>query len=282
MSLPREITATLLLAHPTPIDILRLRSEMKARFGPTAPEFATAKWRRDPLLSARDVHIRIRARDLPLNDDRFDTALRSGLSALLRETPESCVARHRAAITVTTGIGANPSEAKRNSEPVRQESYDRMLMLAHAATTRIAQTCLPLAMHWGPSDQILSGARFSAMADMLFPLPLYLHPQPRHEQHAGVDWMALEIAGAQELIGQPLRCAPAPVTLSWIMPRVYAFVAHLRASGMKVTEGMAFATCEGERFTVRLDEEGGIRLQLEEKDARPVPRAEAHLFTSAA
>ncbi|RYH09276.1 hypothetical protein [Tropicimonas sp. IMCC6043] len=282
MPLPTEITATLLLARPAQFDLDALRDGIEAQLGPACSGLRERRWRHEPLLSSARLHLRLSARDLPLAEERLPSDIGTGLAAFLGDDPNGCFARHRAALTLTVGAGPLPAEKGAAVEPTTPELFDQMLMVAHAAATRIARTNHALALHWEQSNQILSASRFAAMGAMLFPLPLFLHPRPFQQEDEDPAWLSLEIEGAVDLVGRPLRTAPAPVELGWIIPRVYALVSHLRATGQQVRNGMAFATCDDERFQIRLEEDGGMCLVLLEKDGRPVPKPSALSTASAA
>ena len=273
MPLPRNISTTLLLSRPARVDLGQLRRALESRLAPNCPDFSEMEWRRKPLLCSKDMHLLLGARDLPVGDERLDSALCSGLSALLREDPAASVARHRAALTITVGVGSDPEDGRKRPAGPTQELFDRMLILAHAAANRLAHDLHPLALHWSQSDQIVSPSRFAAMSGMLFPLPLFLHARPeRFERGNGESWLGLEIGGARHLIGHGLRTAPAPVDLAWMMQRVYAFVAHLRATGQTLEDGTAFAMAEGERFVLRRDGESGMCLVLTELNGAKLER----------
>ena len=267
MHLPYEITTTLLLPRPAQIDVDQLRIALGRRLGAQFPQFEETTHRLEPLLTASNLHLFLQARDLPVPEGRLTEALSSRLPDILLDDPATPAASHRAAVTVTAGFGPEPRA--KGDAPVKslpQQAFDQLLILGHVAATHLARQVHPLAIHWGQSEQILSPARFDAMADILFPLPLFLHPHPTREEHDGIDWLALEVRGASHLIGAPLRTAPAPVSFHWMMARVYAFVSHLRATGQKAAAGMAFATAEGERFTLQQDADGSVSMVLEVLD----------------
>lgn len=279
--LPTEISATLLLARPVELDLDALSHGLEARLGPDFSGFRERRWHQLPILSAPRFHLRLAARDLPLTKDRLPADIGTGLAELLGDDSHASLACHRAALTLTVGAGHTPPERDERVRVPTRELFDQMLILAHAAATRIASESHALAVHWGQSNQMLSAMRFAAMGAMLFPLPLFLNPRPDPEV-AEPGWTALEIEGAFHIIGRPLRTAPAPVDLAWIMPRVYALVSHLRATGQEVRDGMAFATGDGERFVLRLDKGDGICVVPEMKDGRPLPRQGSRASSSAA
>lgn len=279
MTLPSKITTTLLLSRPARFDIARLRRVVEARLAPESPVFSDRRWRHEPLLSSEEMYLWVSARDLPLADERMAGALSSGLPEMLHEDHGACIARHRAAITLTIGTGPDPESG---GHAPSQQAYDRLLIVAHAAATQVAEACHPLAIHWGQSDQIFSSARFRAMSGMMFPLPLFLHPRPRLHRIDETDWLSLDIVGADQILGCRVRTAPAPVSLSWMLHRVYALASHLRARGQSLDDGTAFATGDGERFTLRTEADGGLVMVLEEKDGVPVPRPEPDMSTCVA
>ncbi|NDR57187.1 hypothetical protein [Aliiruegeria sabulilitoris] len=270
MPLPTEISTTLLLPRPARFDMGQIHAALEARMSTNCPPFERLDWHQTQLLSSPDLHLQLRARDLPLLDDRFDSALSSELAGMMHDDLSVAVARHRASVTLRVGTGPRPQPRGQAFPPPSHAIYECMLILAHTAATQLAQGCHPLAVHWAQSDQLLSPGRFSAMGNMLFPLPLFLHPRPSCREKAGEEWISLDVEGAQHLLDRTLSTEYAPVSLPWMMQRVYAFVAHLRATGLAVSDGMEFATAEGERFRVRIDERGAIRLRLEELHGKPI------------
>ncbi len=272
MPLPSSITATLLLSRPAKIDSEALCKALAARMGPDFEELSCRTWRGAPLLSAPLAHVLVQPRDLPVAGNRFEKALASGLLPLLREDPGSAIAQHRAAVTVTVGTGAEPAPADA-APPATQDSFDQLLILCHHSTTRLAQENATLAVHWAQSEQFLSADRFGAMSRMLFPLPLFLHPRPEIRHAGRWDWLSLDVAGAEDLVGQRLRSAPAPVEFAWLMPRLLALVSHLRADKTAAGGGLTFATAPGERFRLSENGDQGLTVHVEMKDGHPVPAA---------
>ncbi|SDI94427.1 hypothetical protein [Aliiruegeria lutimaris] len=270
MPLPTEISTTLLLPRPARFDMGKVHAALEARMSANCPPFERLDWHQTQLLSSSNLHLQLRTRDLPISDGQFDSALSSELAGMMHDDLSVAIARHRASVTLRVGTGPRPKPRGQTCPPPSHAVYECMLILAHTAATQVARDCHPLAVHWAQSDQLLSPARFSAMSNMLFPLPLFLHPRPTCREEAGEEWISLDVEGAQHLLDRPLGTDYAPVSLPWMMQRVYAFVAHLRATSLAVSDGMEFATAEGERFRVRLDVHGAIRLRLEELHGKPI------------
>ncbi|SNS44748.1 hypothetical protein [Tropicimonas sediminicola] len=300
MHLPDRISVTLLLPRPAVADAPGLRVRLNTILGPSGLHFDQFPARHGTTLNARGLCIEIRERDLPITSARLDSSIDSRLQELLNEDWAGLVARHRAAISLelrctpmpreATTDGAEPAEASalrnRNFSATR-EAYDLMLMAGHVAASWLAESSHPLAVYWSQSDRIFPAPRFRAMDGMLFPLPLFLHPTPigTPTPAKGTEAKGLlpefDIRGAETLIGCTLRIAPARVRFDWLMKRVLAFVAHVRATEALPEEGAAFGLEDGERFVVHRLSGGALGLVLEERNGLPVCNGGAGYFQTA-
>jgi hypothetical protein len=245
--------------------------------GPAGLAFARAESRAGLLVSAGRLHLMLDGQERPLPAARLAGARGSGLGAILGEDWEPAIAAHRGALTLAVGPGPAPDAVQELAPRQDQELTDLMLTVAHVAASHLAAETGPLALHWGQSDQLFLPGRFLAMADMLFPLPVFLHPRPtasgRTDGHAAC--VGFDLIGAETLLGRPLRFAEAPARLDWLVLRAYALVAHLRAAGEWPAEGDSFGTAPGERITVTHAADGGLVLTLTEREGELVlqPRA---------
>lgn len=297
MHLPDRISVTLLLPRPAEADAPGLRVQLNTILGPSGLHFDQHPARHGTTLSARGLSIELRERDLPVMSARLESAVGSRLQGLLHEDWAGLVARHRAAIGLELRCTPVPrdGEADPGAEPeapklrtrtfaATREAYDLMLMAGHVAASWLAESSKPLAVYWSQSDRIFPAPRFRAMNGMLFPLPLFLHPTPvgtsgeMDAAEARTLLPELEIRGAESLIGCTLRVAPARARFDWLMKRVLAFVAHVRATETLPAEGAAFGLEDGERFVVRRLGGGAIGLVLEERNGQPVSNGNTGYF----
>lgn len=276
---PAAIMVNLLMSKAAPVRMRALADTLNEVMGPSELRFAEADSRTGLLLSAGRLHLLIEGSRRPLAPARLAGALDSDLGVLLGESWADLVQRHRAAVTLTVGFGPDPAAVPAPGLRADREQVELMLTVAHVAATFLTTDCAPLAVHWAPCDQIFAPKRFLAMADMLFPLPLFLHPRPiRSARFDGAHQsVGFDLLGARALIGCPLRFREAPARFDWLVERALAFVAHARAMGAPLPPGDSFGTAEGERIAVEAAPEGGLALVLKERDGilmlQPEPRA---------
>lgn len=279
MTLPDRISVALLLARPFAIDPASLRVQLNTVLGPSGMHFNQRPARHGVSLETEGLTVELRERDLPLPQARLKPALDSGLPGLLHEKWADLAAHHRAAISIDLICDPNArmnasSTGRSGTRPAGEasrEMFDLVLMAAHASANALVHRSRPLAVHWGPTDRIFPTARILAMQQMLFPLPLFLHPRPAGTPSDDPKMLPeLEIGGAEALIGTSLRVAPARVRFDWMMTRVLALVTHIRASQSLPADGTAFGLADGERLIVRHTPQGGLGLVLTERNGRPM------------
>jgi hypothetical protein len=289
MSLPDHISVALLLPRPASVDVRKLRSHLNGIMSASGMRFDTFAARHGVTLAADGLSIELRERDLPLIPSRLEPALSSGLQDYLNEDWSELVALHRAAITLDlrrtpirrtkASLGGGEAVAPAAPAPHSRETMDLMLMAGHVAAAYMTRTARPVAIYWGASQRIFPTPRFRAMEAMLFPLPLFLHPRPVRELADDRQTLPeFELLGAPSLIGCSLRVAPARMRFDWMMKRVLAFVAHVRANNGILSDGSSFGLEEGERFTVRRTSDGGVGLVLAERKGLPVNRHTVDYF----
>ena len=285
MSLPRKITATLLLHRPPKIGVSDLLKTLNDVLAPAGVQFERKSSLSGTVLSSGGVHAVIRLRDVPVPESRLTSALSSELQTVLREDWNGLVVRHNASVTISVGMGPEPGALDDigDSHEGRslRELFELMLIVGHVATTHLTRVCSPLAIHWEQSDQIFVPVRFLAMADMLFPLPLFIHPRPIFSTEGSTQLIGIELVGSEHLIGCNLNVAASPAPFEWLMQRAYAFIAHVRASGTLPVGGTAFALHDGEQMVVRRSDDD-LTLILVERSGKPVVRRDGSFFEVAA
>ncbi|PRY26882.1 hypothetical protein CLV78_101986 [Aliiruegeria haliotis] len=271
MPLSNQVSATLLLPRPATFTAERLLERVNDGLSGAGVHFRLRETPRGILLTSDTIHVQVMARDLPVQDRRFEAALTSDLPRLLGEDWAELVAEHRASVKICAGPGPRPGETPGTGPELgkqdRQDLADLMMLACHEVAVRMAETCPPLAVHWNQSQQILTPERFAAVANMRFPLPLFLHGRPTE---TGPGGLGLRIVGAEALVGHALEISPVARPHDWLMSRVLAFVSFLRARGHVPADGSAFGVEDGERIVVRRTDGGGIRLVVEAHGGKSV------------
>ena len=265
-------TASLLMARDAACDLPGLIATLGGVLGPDGLSVARAESRDGLLVTAGRMHLLVAGRDGRLPEAQLETARASRLGAFIGEDWEPAIAAHRGALTLSAGIGPAP-DAPRDLAPAHdQELTDLRLRALHVATSYLAAETAPLAVHWRQCDQLFLPDRFLAAADMLFPLPIFLHPVPFGSAQADGRHACpgFDLRGAETLVGRKLRFAEAPAPLDWLFARACALVAHLRAAGEVPADGDTFGTAEGERITVSHGAGGALVLSVTERDGGPV------------
>lgn len=268
MPLPRRFETALLLDGPSTADLTGLADVLNEVLGPTGLSF-NIDAEAPHLLTAGSLHIVVEAMTTPLDAEKLARTLDSGFHDILHEDWAGWAQSHKAALLLTIGEGASP-DAPPNalSDGPMRELFDQMLTVGHVATTRLCGELEPIAIWWGQSNQLFAPDRFLAMADMLFPLPVYLHPRPFSSGRTDGEMQVIgyELDGAETIIGLGLKMNEAPARLDWLVERGFAFVAHLRALGDLPEHGETFGVEPGERFRIAHGTDGKVTLTLKERD----------------
>lgn len=279
---PSSVRASLLLSQAPSIDLESLRAALSDVLQPAGLVFEMVASRTGLTLCARRLHLCLSAQAKPYSAPALSQALSSRLGEFLGERWQERVDQHDGTVSLT--VHAGPAEAKNDEAfpldgPALRELDDLMLTATHVAAAHltIANERETEAVLWEPSAQLFSPARFLAMAEMIYPLPLFMHPMPTHDGtlHEGTACISVDFVGASRLLGHGLSFCEAPARLDWLAGRAYAFVAHMRASGTRLRPGDSFGLDEGERIEVGMAPEGLMTLTLKERDGMLVrqPRA---------
>lgn len=278
---PATIRVDLLMDGPPSIRMRALAETLNEVMGPSDLNFAEAESRSGLVLSAGRLHVLVDGSDSPLSSDHLAPALGSDLGKILNENWADFAKRHCASVSLTVGAGPDPHAENALGAVPDREQIEIMMTVAHVAATFLATDCQPIAVHWAPCHQLFAPKRFLAMGDMLFPLPLFLHPKPIYSSRmdGAHQSVGFDLLGAESLIGCALRFREAPARFDWLVERALAFVAHCRAMGQPLAAGDSFGTAEGERIALEAIPDGGFALVLKERDGimmlQPEPREAA-------
>lgn len=191
----------------------------------------------------------------PYDSKALRTARASALGRLLREDWDTRIERHDAALCLTVVLEPVPEA------PPSRAVLDTAVALAHVAASHLTAHHAEAveAVLWSPPAQLFSPRRFLAMADMIDPLPLLLHPVP-YPAGDGAPGLGLELRGAEALIGHRLRIAPTEARFGWLAARGFALVAHLRRTGEPLREGDSVSLVPGEALRISRAEDGAMVL----------------------
>lgn len=266
------LAADLLLPREPVIQVAALTAMLNDIMGPAGLTFERTA-AHEVELSAGRLHLQLTPRETPLSKAHFARTNDSTYGHMLGEDWEGAIRAHRATLTVTVCPGADEDDVA----VVDEDLQELMLSVAHVTVTYLANAMPPLAVHWVPTGQLFTPVRLMAMSDMLFPLPLFVHPVPETSGRTDgeVQVVGFELRGASELIGTRLRMREAPARLDWLVERALAFVDHARAMGGPIPPGDTFGCTEGEVFEVTEDPlTGGLALTLKERDGMLVLQPE--------
>lgn len=264
----RPVRASLLMSDSAQLRIRALTETLNQVMGPSELHFDARESRSGALLSAGRLHVLLTGQDTPMTQHSLAPALESDLPGLIGEPWQDLIDAHSAALHISVGHGPEPEPRGELIGAPPRETRDLMCTVAHVAATFLATDEDPVAIYWESSAQILAPDRFLAMADMLFPLPLFLQPQPILPMPTGrgTPPVGFDLIGAEELIGVRLRMAPAPAPFEWLVERALAYVAHARALGAPIPPGDSFGLEAGECINVSEDLDGSHLLTLEQRD----------------
>ena len=246
MPLPARVDAALLHdATPAP-DFLAVAESINAIMAPSglSLELTTVKPGQGAKLEAPGLSLTLAQAGKRLSEGRLARAAAADYARLQGLDAPALIAAHKCFIAVV-------AEAK-GPKAGGQDSFETLLALTQIAAEQLAMAATPLAIHWGQSDQLFSPERFMAMADVLFPLPLFCHPRPFSSGRVaeGTQCMGFRLDFAEQVLGRPLIFREAPARLPYLLDRAYAFIDHCRESGRILGDGAQFGAAPSEVIAV--------------------------------
>ncbi len=178
---------------------------------------------------------------IPLSADNFKSALDSPLSNPFIGVLSQALARHTRHMLVTV-----------QSDPKYPAATLKMLQVAHAATTFMTERHNPAALHWGQSNQLLTGAQYLLLSGETTPWALFA--KARIVDMGQPDQMVrshgLYLDGAAEFIGQPIRFAETTQQVDVIHAASLSFLRHAVETGSPIPDGHSFGPKGGRTFLV--------------------------------
>lgn len=242
MPLPSRVDAALLYeAGPEP-DFTALAESIIAIMAPSGISLSVAQHKpgQGIRLQAPGLALTLACGRKRLAASRFAAAAASDYTRLQGLDPDALIAAHGGFLAIMAQASG--------SEAGSQDSFETLLALTQIAASQSAMSALPLCVHWGQSDQFFAPERFLAMADVLFPLPLFCHPRPfsSGRMAEGVQCMGVRLARAEQVLGRALVFREAPARLPYLLERAYAFIEHCRGSGRILGHGASFGASADE------------------------------------
>jgi len=250
MPLPTRLDAALLYPAQPQVDFAAIAASVNAIMAPSglSLEVASLKPGKGAKLKGDTpggtITLTIALSPKPMPESRLATAMASDYGRLQgADWPTTC-SQHRAFLAVVAEARGKGSGG--------QQSFETLLALTQIAAEQLAMEALPLAVYWGQSNQLFSSERFMAMADVLFPLPLFIHPRPfsSGRMAEGTQCMGVRLDHAEQVLGRALVFREAPSRLPYILDRAYAFIDHCRATGRILGDGAEFGAGPSEVIRV--------------------------------
>ncbi|MEP4194201.1 MAG: hypothetical protein ABJL99_01040 [Aliishimia sp.] len=213
-----EATA-LFYARPEPLHT-DLLDALNARFETTPGCYLTKSplshddwW----LLSCEAFHIMISFKDHVAPSARFADAVSSPINSLNRFEYEHVAQNHHAHLNIEIGDGSAPlpPEARKIMQEFGSVSTcdaDLKLKALHLTSQFIAQHAGFLALHFAPSDRMLSPEDLKSAASQDVPVTLLLHPVPTDialDSH-GRETYELRLKNPHHLSGPPIELEGIP------------------------------------------------------------------------
>lgn len=178
---------------------------------------------------------------IPLSADNFKGALDSPLSKPFIGVLSQALARHTRHMLVTV-----------QSDPKDPAANLTMLQVAHAATTFMAERHNPAALHWGQSNQLLTGAQYLLLSGETAPWALFA--KARIVNMGQPDQMVrshgLYLDGAAEFVGQPIHFSETTQQIDVIHAASLSFLRHAVETGSPIPDGHSFGPEGGRSFLV--------------------------------
>ncbi len=268
MPLPSRVDAALLYATGPEPDFEAVAEAVIGIMAPSgiALQTTTLKPGHGAKLEAQGISLTLARAGKRLSEGRLTRAAASDYTRLTGLNAQGAIAAHTCFIAVV-------AEA-RGFDAGSQDSFETLLALTQIATSHLALADEPLVIHWGQSDQLFSPERFLAMADVLFPLPLFCHPRPFSSGRVaeGTQVIGFRLDHAEEVLGRPLLFREAPARLPYLLDRAYAFIDHCRETGRILGDGAQFGASPGEVIAVAMKPpseahpQGHIELTLRERE----------------
>ncbi len=240
---------TLLFISAAELPAHRVTELLHARFGPLGLDVEELSPLPGRTLVLRIGHWRldVQASNSALAAGEFRAAMDSPLSRPFRGVLSDTLAHHTAhmSLILTSARTAGPEENRANTllEQIR---------VLHGATACLAQALHPAAVHWGQSNQLLTGAQYLDLAQEETPWALVAKAQvstvmPLDQAPAR---HGLRLPEAAQLIGRPVEFSLSDLPLEEMHAACLAFVRHALEAGSPIPDGHTFGPQNGRRYLV--------------------------------
>lgn len=236
-------------AHGAP-DYARFLERMNDRLKPQGLRLhrIQAADENSALFSGRDFHILISPSDAPLPAEDFATALDSPLAALVPAEFPALVAAHKSHLGVSVGDGPflktkemiELEEKFGVLEEVKPADIGVKTRVLHLAALSLIDAVEPepTAIHWRPTELLLTPEAFRSLSDSEFPGALVFTPEAmtRGTDAQGQPLLGFTARGATAVCGRPVVLEPAPLDLAEAVDLVADLIARHAAGGADLTQ----------------------------------------------
>lgn len=214
-----------------------------------------AGFKTQPDASASGEDMRFRHNDLSINiclrpgkleRDEFEGATQSPLCRKSLETLEHAIDDHRHTILITLD---------RHSDG-QQSNIVPHLQLSHCITTFFAKFTAPLAVHWRPSNILMTNNQYRKLAGQTTPWALFarLETLDIADTDATPGHTAITIQNADQFIGAPVYLHTDRISLDTACAAALAFLRHAATAEIPLGDGQTFGPEPGMLFRLTIVE----------------------------
>ena len=179
----------------------------------------------------------------PLAAETLSGAIDNPISAPFRGPLGEVVAHHQSHMLIRV----------RPRDTGEQVDVLDSVRIAHAAGTLLAQSHGPAAVHWRPTNQLLTGLQYAGLADELTPWVLTARARANSLNIPGArgPLNSLELEGAAQLIGRPVVFAGTELPVDEIHAASLSFLRHALENGEAIPDGHTFGPRDSELYRVK-------------------------------
>ncbi len=128
-------------------------------------------------------------------------------------------------------------------QPTTPATWLAALRLAHLVASAVSTAHRPAAIHWPPSNQLLTGQQYAAMSNDPTPWPLLTHVEQTPAARRG--HISLRIDNAADFVGRPILFPETDLSSDVACAAALAFLRHAVESGAPIPDGHDFGPEDG-------------------------------------